>query len=289
MPTKQVTISISSIGTDAGPFTITDDVIGTLATGVSRLDLLGGYIVNADETATEVTVTSTGETCATSLVIDITYVVCQTPPPTPGPPAPTPPTPPPTPPPPPSYFYYSVKKYDCTGCTYISPDLVARSSTSRSTIDGVYYNIGGAYVYQIQTQITPDPLTYDISLDGATSNADCDLACGDSTYTAATGVYGSMEPCIGGTIDDFMGAQVYVTDPVIADTDFGVDVYWTSPGASCTSTSTQSFTVTILAGQTSSYFSACSNGAYFPSGATICGACVTSCSDAGVDISAVAC
>jgi hypothetical protein len=88
MPTTSVTIQINTIGTDAGPFTITDDVLGTLATNVTRLQLLGGYVVNADETATEVTVTSAAP-CSSSIVIPIDSVPCDVP------------TPPPPPPPPP--------------------------------------------------------------------------------------------------------------------------------------------------------------------------------------------
>jgi len=81
--------------------------------------------------------------------------------------------------PPSGYYYYSVRKYDCgNSCAYVSPDLVARSSTAKSTIDGVYYNpYGNGYVYQIQTEITPAPASYDINLDLAPSNAVCTLAC----------------------------------------------------------------------------------------------------------------
>jgi hypothetical protein len=87
--------------------------------------------------------------------------------------------PPPTPSPTPTtYYYYSVKKYDCDGCTYVSPDLVARSSIARSTTNGFYYNPSGdGFVYQIQTEITPAPMSYDIDISSAPSNADCGLAC----------------------------------------------------------------------------------------------------------------
>jgi len=98
MPTRQVIINIDEIGTDSGPFTISDNVLGVLVTGVSRTSLLGGYTVNSDTTATQITVTSTGA-CNDSTVIEIGYVICP-PSPTPPPP-PTPPTPPTPPPPPP--------------------------------------------------------------------------------------------------------------------------------------------------------------------------------------------
>jgi hypothetical protein len=76
------------------------------------------------------------------------------------------------------YYYYSVSKFDCgSSCAYVSPDLVARSSTSLSTIDGVYYKPIGSFTYQIQTEITPAPPSFNISLDGAPSNANCISAC----------------------------------------------------------------------------------------------------------------
>jgi hypothetical protein len=76
------------------------------------------------------------------------------------------------------YYYYSVSKFDCgSSCAYVSPDLVARSSTPLSTIDGVYYKPLGSFTYQIQNEITPAPMSFDISLDGAPSNANCISAC----------------------------------------------------------------------------------------------------------------
>jgi hypothetical protein len=82
------------------------------------------------------------------------------------------------------YFYYVIKKYDCNNdCAYVSPDLVGRSTTSLSTIDGMYRKIG-SFVYQVQTLITPDPMSYDIDLDTATNtNLDCTLACSSVTPT----------------------------------------------------------------------------------------------------------
>jgi hypothetical protein len=108
-----------------------------------------------------------------------------TPTPTPTPtstPTPTP-TVTPTPTPTPTvtvidYFYYAIKKYDCENdCAYVSPDLVGRSTTSLSTIDGMYRKIG-SFVYQVQTLITPDPMSFDIDLDSATfTDLDCTTAC----------------------------------------------------------------------------------------------------------------
>jgi hypothetical protein len=93
MPTIAVNINLSSIGTDAGPFTISDNVSGVLASGVPRTSLLANYVVNADDTATQITVTSTG-VCTSTVNIPIDFHPCGEAPP------PPPPTPPPPPPPP---------------------------------------------------------------------------------------------------------------------------------------------------------------------------------------------
>ena len=78
-----------------------------------------------------------------------------------------------------SFYYYVIKEFNCANsCSYVSPDLVGRSSIALSTIDGVYYKLStDPNVYQIQTEITPAPMTWDINLDGAVSNANCGSAC----------------------------------------------------------------------------------------------------------------
>jgi len=107
-----------------------------------------------------------------------------------------------------------------------------------------------------------------------------------------TNVFGYMEPCIGGTIDDHMGASVMLNSAVSVDTSFNVDVTYVYPPMFCSSggsTYTQSFTVEILEGQTSSNFNACYSGAYFQGGANICSACITYCSNPAVDLSTLGC
>jgi hypothetical protein len=90
-----------------------------------------------------------------------------------------------------------------------------------------------------------------------------------------------MEPCIGGTTDDYMGASVTLNNPVTVDTNFDVTVWYKDLGNSCnfpnitTGANGQSFTVTVLAGEANGSIDACSQGQYFPSGANICGACIT--------------
>jgi hypothetical protein len=113
------------------------------------------------------------------------------------------------------------------------------------------------------------------------------ISCGGS-ITASAG--GSMEPCIGGSIDDYMGANVFLTAPVTVDTNFDVVVYFQQlngspcgfPNITSNFANSQSFTVTVLAGENQGSVDACTQGQYFPSGANICGACVTG-SDNTVD------
>jgi hypothetical protein len=133
---------------------------------------------------------------------DVIFVVTgSTPPPTPTPtasptptptatptasPTPTPtasptptPTASPTPSPTPSFYYYAVRQNQCNApgaCTFIA-DQVARSSITLSTIDGVYYKVG-SYTYQVQTEITPAPMSFDVDLSTAPSDANCITACG---------------------------------------------------------------------------------------------------------------
>jgi len=81
---------------------------------------------------------------------------------------------------PPVYYYYAVRQNQCNlpgACTFVA-DRVARSSTPLSTVDGVYYKVG-SFTYQIQTEIDPvPPPSFDVSLDGAPSDANCITACG---------------------------------------------------------------------------------------------------------------
>lgn len=98
MALKSITVTLSSIGVSAGPFNISDNVLGTVAMNVSRAQLLAGHIVNVDTTATVVTVKSVG-TCTTSLNINLA-----TPTPTPTPTITPTPTVTPTPTQAPIYF-----------------------------------------------------------------------------------------------------------------------------------------------------------------------------------------
>ena len=105
-----------------------------------------------------------------------------------------------------------------------------------------------------------------------------------------TGVFGYMQPCIGGTIDDYMGASVNLSAPVSVDTEVVVDVKYVFPGNSCGfGESTQAIYLTIPSGSTTDNFDACLNGIYFSGGATICSACIASCDNPSVDLSTFSC
>jgi len=118
------------------------------------------------------------------------------------------------------------------------------------------------------------------------------IICEEVSSQNVTGVFGSMEPCIGGTIDDHMGVSVSLDAAVSIDTTFHVQVTYVPPPSFCTSgatTYTQSFTVEILSGQQYSNFNACTSGAYLSGGANICSACITFCNNPEVNIGSFAC
>lgn len=68
-----ITLTISSAGLDTGPFTITDNLGNTLATGVTRAELLAGYpLYNVDSAVTLINVTSTG-VCQTAASVTVNF------------------------------------------------------------------------------------------------------------------------------------------------------------------------------------------------------------------------
>ncbi len=110
-----------------------------------------------------------------------------------------------------------------------------------------------------------------------------DASCADEIDVV--NVFGYMEPCIGGTIDDHMGAQIYLNTPVTVDTTFDVIVNYVFPGNTCGAfTNSQYFQLVVPAGETGSFFNACFNGAYFPTGASICSACIQGVFGNNVDV-----
>lgn len=117
---------------------------------------------------------------------------------------------------------------------------------------------------------------------------DHSASCAGECVTA-TGAFASMEPCIGGTTDDYMGVSVSLDGNVDVDTQFAIDVTYTSIGASCSgTTSTSTLYVTVLAGTDFGTLNACSGGLYIPGGAQICSACISATDNPNVSIGAVA-
>lgn len=99
MATRQITVTLGTIGATAGPFNISDNVLGVIAMNVTRSELLAGYVVSSDVNATSITVTSIG-VCTNSTTIYLstpTPFPTFTPTPTGGPTATPTPTPTATP------------------------------------------------------------------------------------------------------------------------------------------------------------------------------------------------
>lgn len=414
MATRVVKIQAQSIGADSGPFTISDDVLGVLDSNVPRTSILGGYNVNSDTTATQITITSTGP-CNDTVSIPVDFVVCPT-----GP-TPTvewyqlqrcddltyttsasynigtfalndrvtdlngivyvvtlvyssnpggaqlqiintgldgcPSTPPPpedcrqnivinvtdtgnikyyncdtdtteyqfigttgnvtltncitpsslspgfpladlasytvvnngvpcggTPPPPPTYYYYSGLLCGGSIMEYFRSPI--SNLADQNVIVRAWCAICGGGSEQCFDNISPSLVVN--TNDVIATYSDC-VQCQGNT-SLVTSVFGYMEPCIGGTIDDYMGVQVYLDSPVTVDTTFDVQVNYVYPGNACSNfNNTQYFQIVIPAGESGSTFSACQNGPYFPGGAVICSACIAYCSNPNVDLGGFAC
>ena len=97
------------------------------------------------------------------------------------------------------------------------------------------------------------------------------------TQHTVIGVSAYMQPCIGGTIDDYMGASVLLDSPVDVDTNIEVlvSLQYGNTGVQCVNgfNNSTTFTVLILAGQSFGEVNACQQGQYYPQGALVCGAC----------------
>ena len=128
-----------------------------------------------------------------------------------------------------------------------------------------------------------------------TTYSDC-TSCQTVQPSIITSVGGFTQPCYGGTIDDFMGASVYLDSNVSVDTLVNVTVYYQNgnSGTQCFNpvylNSTASFYVLVQAGTNSGQSDVCNGqGQYFPQGAIICGSCVSGTDNPNVTYSSVAC
>jgi hypothetical protein len=167
------------------------------------------------------------------------------------------------------------------GCTEYTVGTTSGSGQSYTyiTCDGIEAGgtIGGAGGYDADTFCAQ---TDTVVLVGGELSLSVNGTCPGIAIEAQA--FGSMEPCIGGTIDDYMGASITLDNPVTVDTNFDVTVWYKDLGNSCdfpnitTGAYSTSFTVMLQAGDSIGDVDACTQGQYFPSGANICGACVTS-------------
>jgi len=104
-----------------------------------------------------------------------------------------------------------------------------------------------------------------------------------------------MQPCVGGSIDDYMGAYLQLDSPVTVDTTFDITIYYQygNSGIFCNSilgrNNSTTFTVTVPAGEQNIYLDGCVNGQYFSSGAIICGGCVISSDNPNVNFGLFGC
>jgi hypothetical protein len=110
-----------------------------------------------------------------------------------------------------------------------------------------------------------------------------------------TAIGGNMESCVGGTIDDYMGAYVLLDSPVTMDTTIQVTVYYQYANSfiSCDSTlsnnNSVTFEVFIPFGQSNGLVDACTAGSYFSTGAIICGACANSSDNPSINFGIYGC
>jgi hypothetical protein len=137
----QVTISATSIGGNAGPFAIYqnfDSYVTPVATGITRSQILSGYVVTVNDATTTVRLISSG-TCTNSTDISVIY------------PSPTPtPTATPSATPPDNTIYWS---FSATGGTGVSFSIDKNGSTvvSRTTSDSGQFSYTPGDTIFVQT------------------------------------------------------------------------------------------------------------------------------------------
>jgi hypothetical protein len=172
-----------------------------------------------------------------------------------------------------------------SGATYVAGPFDISGTTSGGVTTLLGDNISKAALLTGVTISNIDDATTGgtiQSVDGICSNSiQWTVSGGSGVSVIEAQANGSMEPCIGGTIDDYMGASVTLNNPVTVDTNFDVTVWYKDLGNECnfpnitTGANGQSFTVTVLAGETNGSINACLQGQNFTNGANICGACIT--------------
>ena len=137
----------------------------------------------------------------------------------------------------------------------------------------------------VTTAITPTNSFTVTGLTGTSYSGTVEASCGGGnygsprTFTANTvsvvSANASFQPCIGGTIDDFLGGQITVSAPVSVDTNFSIEVQWVQPGVSCNVNTNLRTTISgvIPAGFNSATIDPCvAGGQYIPGGGSVCDA-----------------
>lgn len=102
--------------------------------------------------------------------------------------------------------------------------------------------------------------------------------CGEPKTVNVLSGFASMQPCIGGTIDDYMGASITLDTNVTVDTTFQLQVEYVNRGQQCISSTPKmqtSLSIFVPAGQSYGDLDACSGGGYYPEGINICSSIVT--------------
>ena len=136
--------------------------------------------------------------------------------------------------------------------------------------------------------VTTTSSTNTVTISGLTSvsyTGTVEASCGGGTFgsprsfTASTAsivsASASFQPCIGGTIDDFLGGQILLSGNVSVDTNFSIEVQYTTTGVSCNPNTNLRTTIygVVLAGQNSATIDPCvGGGQYIPGGGTVCNA-----------------
>lgn len=77
MATKTFLLKGTTIGSQVGPFDIKDSLGNVLASGVTREEIIAGYQLSIDDTATSITLESTG-TCSTTAVVPLSFATTTT-------------------------------------------------------------------------------------------------------------------------------------------------------------------------------------------------------------------
>lgn len=136
--------------------------------------------------------------------------------------------------------------------------------------------------------VTTTSTTNSVTISGLTSasyTGTVEASCGSGTFgsprsfTATTAsvvsASASFQPCIGGTVDDFLGGQITVSAPVSIDTTFSIEVQYITAGQSCDVNTNLRTTIygTIPAGFAYGTIDPCvGGGQYIPNGGTVCNA-----------------